>query len=48
MPFTSVDYTETEPGIAQDGHIGLQIHAGGIALVQVKDVVIEELFCRRE
>jgi hypothetical protein len=37
------DYTETEPNIAQDGHIALQIHGGGIALVQVKDVRIEEL-----
>ena len=39
----ALDYTETEPGIAQDGHIGVQIHAGGIAQVQFKDVVIKEL-----
>ena len=39
----ALDYTETEPRIAADGLIGLQIHSGGMALVQVKDVVIEEL-----
>lgn len=37
------DYTETEPRIAQDGHIGLQVHGGGAALVQFKDILIEEL-----
>jgi hypothetical protein len=37
------DYTETEANIAQDGHIAIQIHGGGIALVQAKDVQIEEL-----
>ncbi|MES2694923.1 MAG: family 16 glycoside hydrolase [Verrucomicrobiota bacterium] len=39
----ALDYTENEPNIAQDGHIGLQIHSGGIAQVQFKDIVIEEL-----
>jgi hypothetical protein len=39
----ALDYTETEPAIAQDGHIGLQIHSGGMALVQIKDIRIEEL-----
>ena len=39
----ALDYTEAEAGIAQDGKIALQIHSGGIALVQVKDVRIEEL-----
>jgi hypothetical protein len=39
----ALDYTETEPTIAQDGHIGLQIHSGGMALVQIKDITIEEL-----
>ena len=39
----ALNYTETEPHIAQDGHIAIQIHSGGIALVQVKDVRIEEL-----
>ncbi len=39
----ALDYTEAEPNIAQDGRIGIQIHSGGMALVQVKDVRIEEL-----
>ena len=39
----ALDYTETDPAIALDGHIAIQIHSGGIALVQVKDIVIEEL-----
>jgi len=39
----TVDYTETDPNIALDGQIGPQVHSGGVALVQVKDVTIEEL-----
>jgi hypothetical protein len=39
----ALDYTEAEEGMAQDGRIAIQIHSGGMALVQVKDVVIEEL-----
>ena len=39
----ALDYTETEPRIAADGLIGIQIHSGGMALVQVKDVSIEVL-----
>jgi hypothetical protein len=39
----ALDYTEGEPNIAQDGHIAIQIHGGGIARVQVKDVQMEEL-----
>lgn len=39
----ALDYTEVEAAIAQDGHIGVQIHSGGIAQVQFKDIVIEEL-----
>ncbi len=38
-----MDYTEQDPNIALDGFIGPQVHAGGIALVQMKDVMIEEL-----
>ncbi len=38
-----MDYTEADPNIALDGFIGPQVHAGGIALVQMKDVMIEEL-----
>jgi hypothetical protein len=37
------DYTETDPAIALDGKLGFQIHSGGIALVQVKDVTIDPL-----
>jgi hypothetical protein len=39
----ALDYTEAEPNIAQDGKIAIQIHAGGIALVQAKEIMIEEL-----
>jgi hypothetical protein len=39
----ALDYTEAEPRTAADGRIAVQIHSGGHALVQVKDVVIEEL-----
>jgi len=39
----TVDYTETEPGIPQEGRIGLQIHGGGKAEAWYKDLVIEEL-----
>ncbi|NBR87190.1 MAG: DUF1080 domain-containing protein [Proteobacteria bacterium] len=39
----SLDFTETEPNIAQDGLIAIQVHGGGKAIVQVKAVTIEEL-----
>ena len=39
----TVDYTETEPGIVQDGKIAVQIHGGGKAEASYKDIVIEEL-----
>ena len=39
----TVDYTETEPGIAMTGIIAVQIHGGATSLVQYKDLVIEEL-----
>jgi putative membrane-bound dehydrogenase-like protein len=38
-----MDYTETDPNIALDGHIAPQVHSGGVCLVQVKEVTIEEL-----
>lgn len=38
-----VDYTEGDPSIVQTGHMGIQVHGGGKALVQVKDISIEEL-----
>ncbi|MBL9179866.1 MAG: DUF1080 domain-containing protein [Verrucomicrobiaceae bacterium] len=38
-----IDYTEQDKNIALDGHIAPQVHSGGVCLVQVKDVTIEEL-----
>jgi hypothetical protein len=39
----TVDYTEDEKGIAEDGLIALQIHGGAKAEVFFKDIAIEEL-----
>jgi putative membrane-bound dehydrogenase-like protein len=39
----ALDYVETAPNIALDGKIGLQIHSGGMAVIQAKDITIEEL-----
>lgn len=39
----AVDYTEQDETIPQEGIFGIQIHSGGAAKVQVKDVAIEEL-----
>nr|AIA87898.1 DUF1080 [uncultured Streptomyces sp.] len=39
----TVDYTEPDESIPQVGYIGLQIHGGGKALAQYKDIKIEEL-----
>ena len=39
----ALDYVETEPNIAADGKIGIQIHSGGLAEIQAKDITIEEL-----
>ena len=36
-------YIEADPKIPQSGKIGIQIHGGGKAQVQVKDITIEEL-----
>jgi len=38
-----VDYTEADPAIIQTGRLGIQVHGGGKAQVQVKDITIEEL-----
>ncbi|HEV3168622.1 MAG TPA: family 16 glycoside hydrolase [Isosphaeraceae bacterium] len=40
---TSVNYTETDDGIARDGRIALQMHAGGPMEVQFKDLYIQAL-----
>ena len=39
----ALDFIEVDPAIVQDGQIAIQIHGGGAAQVQVKDVIIEEL-----
>lgn len=39
----TVDYTETDPNVALDGRIAIQIHSGGMAMAQAKDIQIEEL-----
>ncbi len=39
----TVDYTEPDANIPQSGLIGLQIHGGGKALVEFKDIYITEL-----
>jgi putative membrane-bound dehydrogenase-like protein len=38
-----VDYTELDESIVQAGKIGIQVHGGGKALVEVKDIRITEL-----
>ncbi|HEX2746460.1 MAG TPA: PVC-type heme-binding CxxCH protein, partial [Verrucomicrobiales bacterium] len=38
-----VDYIEQDPKIPLSGKIGVQIHGGGKAQVQVKDITLEEL-----
>jgi hypothetical protein len=39
----ALDYTESDPAIALDGKVALQVHSGGMALVQFKDIAIAEL-----
>jgi len=39
----ALDYTEADGAIPTDGKIGIQIHAGGKAVVQAKDISLEEL-----
>lgn len=39
----ATDYTEKNPDVALDGVIAPQVHSGGAALVQVKNVTIVEL-----
>jgi putative membrane-bound dehydrogenase-like protein len=38
-----VDYFEADPAIERDGLIGIQVHGGGKALIEAKDIFIEEL-----
>ncbi len=37
-----VDYLEADPKIPQEGLIGIQVHGGGKALIEAKDIMIEE------
>ncbi len=37
------DYTEADANIVDWGKLGIQVHGGGKAVVQVKDISIEEL-----
>ena len=39
----ATDYTEPEKDIASDGVIGVQVHSGGHAIVQIKDLSIVDL-----
>ncbi len=41
----ALDYTEEDETIPQSGHIGIQIHEGGKALVQIRDIRIKVLPC---
>jgi putative membrane-bound dehydrogenase-like protein len=41
--YTTVDYTETDPAIPIFGRIGFQIHGGGFAEANYKDITVEEL-----
>jgi hypothetical protein len=38
-----VDYRETDPSIPQSGKLGIQLHSGGKAVVQVRNIAIEDL-----
>ncbi len=40
---TTVDYTETDEKIPQQGYIAVQIHGGGKTVVYFKDIQIDEL-----
>jgi len=41
----ALDYTEEDETIPQSGHIGIQIHGGGKAQVQIRDIRIKVLPC---
>ncbi len=38
-----VDYLEADPAIEREGLIGIQVHGGGKALIEAKEITIEEL-----
>ena len=39
----ALDYTEQDPSVALDGQIAIQIHSGGMAEIQARNIQIEEL-----
>ena len=39
----AIDYTEADSSIPTDGHIGIQVHGGGKALVEIKGIAIRTL-----
>lgn len=39
----TADYYEDDPAISNHGVIGIQVHGGGKALIQIKEITIEEL-----
>lgn len=44
----TVDYLETDPDVAGDGMIAVQIHAGGPLVVHYKEIALKELGARPE
>ena len=39
----AIDFTETDASIPLDGRIGIQIHSGGVATIEVREVILTEL-----
>lgn len=39
----AIDFTETDASIPLDGRIGIQIHSGGVASIEVREVILTEL-----
>ena len=39
----AIDFTETDASIPLDGRIGIQIHSGGVAAIEVREVILTEL-----
>ena len=39
----AIDFTETDASIPLDGLIGIQIHSGGVAAIEVREVILTEL-----
>lgn len=39
----AIDFTETDASIPLEGRIGIQIHSGGVATIEVREVILTEL-----